>query len=609
MSYAVEKLNTVRVLDPLVNVSSERFYAVLSGGSRISWKPFTTNSFDESSFQFACPPPSPNIFVDRKVYLKTDVTINFTGTENAATPDGGIIQAGVDALRAYPLSSNMNVLTVTINNTAVSVNMSDTIRTLLRMHNPVQQRNQELSLSPSMQDQSQNYVDLMGGIRNPLSVYADSASGADEPRGGFLYSSFNPGPTGVTGPTSASLTTTLCEPLFLSPFLFGAGDDSAFLGVQTLDFNITWNANLARFWSHMLLPSNQNPATLSSVSVTFNNPVLLFKYITPSLLQRLPRSISYPYFSIDRYPTTPGTSLAAKQSGFVMASNNIQLKSIPRKIVIAARRQNSDEDFTTTDTYLSITAVNVNWNNESGLLSSATQQDLYNIAKKNGVNLSYSQWAGGYSFVSQSIANTSQIGLVGSVLPLEMGTDIALREDECPGMLGTYQLQVNATVTNINTLEAIVPTLYLIIISEGVFTVLDNRSVSQIGVVSKLDVIESRMSPYVDYNVLYNIHGGNFFSSIKSFGEKVLSGLKRVHDFAKQHKLLSRGLSAVSLIPQAAAVAGPAAQIARAVGYGDGGVLVDPSQWADYGPMQGSGRYKRGGKKMSRADLRKHIIM
>lgn len=218
MSYAVEKLNTVRVLDPLVNVSGERLYAVLSGGSRISWKPFTTNSFDNTSFQFACPPPSPNIFVDRKVYLKVDATITFTGTENVATPDGGIIQAGVDALRAYPLSSNMSTLTVTINNTAVSVNMSDTIRPLLHFHNHVDQRNQELSLSPSMMDQSQNYVDLMGGIRNPLSVYADSASGADEPRGAFLYNSFNPGPTGVTGPTSASLNVTLCEPLFLSPW-------------------------------------------------------------------------------------------------------------------------------------------------------------------------------------------------------------------------------------------------------------------------------------------------------------------------------------------------------------------------------------------------------
>lgn len=434
MSYAVEKLNTVRVLDPLVNVSQERLYAVLSGGSRVSWKPFTTNSFNNSSFQFACPPPSPNIFVDRKVYLKVDVSLDFTGTVNPNTPGGGIIQAGVDALRAYPLSSNMSVLTVTINNTAVSVNMSDTIRALLRYHNPVGQRNQELSLTPTMQDQSQNYVDVLGGVRNPLSVYADSASGADEPRGGFILNSWVGGTTGATGADSASVTCTLCEPLFLSPFLFGAGDDSAFLGVQTLDFNITWNANLSRIWSHMVLPANQNPATLNAPVVNFSNPVLLFKYITPSLLQKLPRSISYPYFSIDRYPTT---SLQAFTPNSIqtISSNNIQLKSIPRKIYVFARRQNSDESFLTTDTYFSIESVNVNWNNESGLLSSATKQDLYNISKKNGVNLSWSQWAGNYGFVGNTPANTQQIGLVGGVLCLEMGTDIALREDECPGEL------------------------------------------------------------------------------------------------------------------------------------------------------------------------------
>lgn len=360
----------------------------------------------------------------------------------------------------------------------------------------------------------------------------------------------------------------------------------------------------------MILPANQNPATLNAPTVTFNNPVLLFKYVTPSLLQKLPRSISYPYFSVDRYPTVASSALAP-DAQVILQSNNIQLKSIPRKIYFFARRQNSDESMTTTDTYFGIKNISVNWNNESGLLSSATQQDLYNISKKNGVNLSWSQWAGDYSFVGQTPANTSKIGLVGSIICLEMGTDIALREDECPGMLGTYQLQINATIKNINTVDTITPALYLIIVSEGVFTVLDNRSVSQIGVVSKMDVIDSRLSPFVDYNMLYNIHGGNFWSSLKSFGQKVLHGLERAHDFIKQHKLLSKGLSAASLIPQAAPFAGPASAVARTLGYGDGGVLVDPSQFAPYGPAEGAGRRKahkkRGGALMSRAELRDHI--
>lgn len=170
-------------------------------------------------------------------------------------------------------------------------------------------------------------------------------------------------------------------------------------------------------------------------------------------------------------------------------------------------------------------------------------------------------------------------------------------------------MQVNAQITNINTTDTILPSLYLLIVSEGVFTVLDNRSVSQIGVVSKLDVIGSRMSPFVDYNMLYNIHGGSFWSSLKSFGNKVLHGLERVHDFVKQNQLISKGLSAASLIPQAAAVAGPAATIARSLGYGDGGVLIDNSQFAPYGPYEGAGRrHKKGGKLMSRAALKHHIM-
>jgi len=209
--------------------------------------------------------------------------------------------------------------------------------------------------------------------------------------------------------------------------MFGLGDRAAFLGIQTMDFNITFIGNLARMWSHAA------GTTLTSVTVDLvtgpGSPTMLFNYITPSSLQPIPpRGVVYPYYTINRFPTD---SLAPIASGAAQTldSANIQLQSIPKRMYILARRKNSNETFLTTDTFFAIEGISVNWNNNSGLLSSATQQDLYRVSVRNGCNYSWPQWAG--RTVDLGPGNP-QRGLTGSVLCLEFGRDIGLGPMECP---------------------------------------------------------------------------------------------------------------------------------------------------------------------------------
>jgi hypothetical protein len=56
MSFAVNPLHTIRVLDPRINFGNPRQYAVVSGGTQVSWKPFMSTSYSNSSFNFSCPP-------------------------------------------------------------------------------------------------------------------------------------------------------------------------------------------------------------------------------------------------------------------------------------------------------------------------------------------------------------------------------------------------------------------------------------------------------------------------------------------------------------------------------------------------------------------------
>ena len=231
MSLAVKPLKTVQVLDPLIDLNEEKVYAILRGGSEVSYRTVTSTSYSNSAAQFTAPPPSPGVIVDRKIYMRMPVTIDFVGVSGGAGQS--LLQSGYDAFRAYPISSIMNVLNVMINNNSVSINMSDTITALLRYHNPNILKEYEYCLSPAMMDQSQNYIDLANTIRNPLSYYGDSNDGDVEGRGAFPYTVFN------NSETTAQVQAVLTEPLFLSPLIFGKGDRSGFIGVQNLSFTFT----------------------------------------------------------------------------------------------------------------------------------------------------------------------------------------------------------------------------------------------------------------------------------------------------------------------------------------------------------------------------------
>ena len=557
MSLGVASLQCQSVLDPRLNIDSIRRYNIFRGGKNISWKPVTSTSFSSSSIQITAPPPNPAIIVDREIYLLTSARLTFAGVKLANTP---LLQVGVsDALRAYPLSNGIiQTLQTTINNTSVSINMSDVIEPMLRYNVPETKRGKIFSMSPSMQDQYQEYAfhsssttnisNIYGGVnswatstmsgsaRNALGGYG-AISGDEMGRGGFssliVVSDTRTGTAGA-----AVVDVLLCEPLFLSPLLFG-GEGPGFIGVQTMDFNFTLS-NLERMWSRYdaydatPVPTNY----ISTINVTLGTgvfakaPTLLFNYITPGELMPIHREYVYPYFNIDRYPTAAisvaGTNLtslgAPAYTSVAVESNNIQLQSIPRRIYVFAREQNQDRLLVTniapvfpnvngtstsaqvftgpwgrSDSYAVINKIVLNYNNNAGLLSSASQQDLYRMAVNNGCQLSWNQFS----------------NEVGSVLALDFGKDIQLGDLEAPGKLMTSQLQMTVTIQNNSPITKNY-TLYVIVVSEGTFTIVDNRCITQIGVVSENDIFEaSKSQEHAPYTTIENIYGGDFFSGLK----------------------------------------------------------------------------------------------
>lgn len=533
MSFNLHPLKCILARDPIMELDHERYYAILKGGAQVSWRPITTTSISTSSIQFTAPPPSPKVVVDRKQLIELPMRLQLT----SSAPNANVLlRANYDAPRAYPIASITNTLQANINNTAVSMNVSDIIHGLLHYNTDACLKVHDYSMSAAYPDQSQEYNDLIGSIRNPLASYGDSNDEDVEHRGAVQFRVVE------NTASRATIDILVTEPIWLSPFYWGKGNAGGFYGVQTLDMNFTflpqpWN----RVWSHN--PSGINaPGVIDGGNLVFSNftsifatpfsfgsvvPQLLFKYITPNELQSIPNSIVYPYFNVDRYPND-FTSAIAPNSQTTLVSQNIQLKSIPRRMYIYARNNNATLQTSPrfTDTYLGITGIRINWNNYSGLLSNATPFDLYKMSVKNHCNLSYPQWSGGPVYQPGSL--TTLIGTVGSVLCIEFGTDIGLSDTECPGMLGTYQLQMEVNVTNVNQSNNITPCLYIVVVSEGTFTIENNRSISMIGVVSKQDVLNAKTMDClcVNYEMTQDVNGGDFMSGLKKFGSDVWHGIK-----------------------------------------------------------------------------------
>ena len=149
-------------------------------------------------------------------------------------------------------------------------------------------------------------------------------------------------------------------------------------------------------------------------------------------------------------------------------------------------------------------------------------------------------------------------------------------------------LQINVNAKNINNV-AIIPTLYVVVISEGTFTIEGlGKASTNIGVISSQDILDAKMSPFVNYRDIEEVNGGNFLSGLVNFGKDVLDKAKDVNKFLKDSKIIS---STLGVIPHPYAKA--AAPIASEWGYGDmdmgSGVMV-------------------GGKHMSRAELKRRAM-
>lgn len=601
MSLSYQKLNTIECRDERIIIDNKRDFAVLKGAADVTPKVYTTQSISQNNVSFTTLPPSSSTIVDRKVFLTICVRLSFVSLVQAGK---SVFNVNRDAPRSFPISSALDSLSCQINGTKVSVEMADIIQALMRFNTDAKLKTSDYSLTPTALDQSQSYGDLIGWVRNPLGIYGDSHEQTITGRGGANYNIVsnpsNPGPNPalLTGAVECRFT----EPLFLlTPFIFGKYQSGGLYNIQTLDWTFNWLTQAAnRMWSH----DDSDGSVFQSSTFTFGGqiggpnstgfsdpPSLLITWLSqPELSIMGPNmSITYPYFNLERLNTEYTGVAAITPAGpayRLYQSNNIQLKSIPRRMYIFMRQRNSDlyDNASNTDTFFAINNVNIQFNNRNGIFSTASQEQLYLTSVKNHCNMDWASWSGQALYSGNSNFVNKYYG-TGSICCFEFGTDIANQTPlQAPGVSGQFQLSVTVSAANLSS-KIINATLYIVPVYEGTFTIPHSGgALLQIGVLSSTDVLDAGKNGYVSYHDVQKVNGGgDFFSNIKDFF------VNKVAPFLRQSKIASNLARAIPVVGE------PISQSLRNLGYGEG----------EGGEIGG---FPIGGGPMERSRLRRRLM-
>ena len=553
-----------KLRDPQLDIVPRVYYAKM-GGSNITHNEYSAISSTNSQVVFSTTTPSVNVGLSRRMYWQMNVVVTFpAGIVAANLPTvADLLRSTSAGLRAYPCAYATDTLSLKLNNATITVNTADIIHATQRYGTNPDERNKFMSGSPSFPDEVSSYnaeAGLNAGARYPFSQYTTNVE--EISRQAFHWLSdvtIELAPVTVPATTRErvrSCVITLLEPLFVPPLNWTEKDVQALFGIQTIDITVQLASNLKnRIFSGIFQAAGYGQNSLSDavVSVGANGlkPILHVLYITPQSNEKIPEVLHYPYYEIGKYSTN-GASLFANKyavSGIRLdgcksstSVNNISLHSVPKRVYIYGAVRKSAYDSAVggqiPNIFARITKMSVNWNNQAGMLSSASEYDLYRMSVKNGCDQSWTEWT----------------TYTGGVLCLEPSTDLGLGLVEAPGSRGNYQLQYKIDYENLIYDDIVIPDepiankypydIFTVVINEGFMTINDATVSLDIGVLTEASIRDAEYAPHGTFNEISNLWGGGFFGDLwrgiktaarvgVKIAPDVISGIGKIAEVAK----------------------------------------------------------------------------
>ena len=548
---------------------------VLKGAKQYTTQEIAADNQSANSIQFTVTPPSQNTVMDRRIDLQYDLTVGFAVTGGGA---GQVLSAsncvGLDrrdmnvdvpeeiqrydkngvgipttqsvinnltasrggqtfSLRQFPMASITQNLVLNINGTHLSVAPRDYVHATLMYTSDEFRKNalHDVAAHPDtlFGKYSNIFADNEGAVAGAFDVENPMRNGdgrlGEQGRGNFISfvncSELN---AAALGTSVATVTLRITEPLFISPLNLAYGEGMT--NINQLKVDITFDASkLDRIFSSCAdeLGFRKHTAAnrVSTLTNTFvpDSAKLLMRYYTPQDDIRIPNEIVLPYHQVIRHTTQLGAALAYNTATTVSGSNR-RLNQIPEYLYLWVAKKQSNLDQTDSDCFADITNINIQFQNQVGILSNANEFQLLCIAQENGGD----------------IASLKEKRERGMCLRLKFGKDIPLPNNESSGTRGDYDIQIDVTCKHYNrdnqTLE--VNELY---VYNGHCVIAPNEARLQTGLLDIKDNIDAEdMGDKYSAGAYGDMAGGSVWGSIKGFFKKVPHYVEKGLDIANKAK-------------------------------------------------------------------------
>jgi len=629
MSYA--GIHSVLIKDPLIDTQAEHIAGIIDAGGHINYQRYTAQNVASNNIQLVMNPPSPDTIVSPAFLTHIVWQTQFT----AATPAAGgdlynylfpnedaippaVPTAGRPVMkgtpRSFPMSNTLINAIALVNGVQFNTNSAQYFSSLSRMGLlDTKTQNSCLSTTPSMLDSFLVYNASDNSLRNPFNTYATSQNFT--PRGTWnIVATRAAG--GLPNPTQCTVQFEIYEYLYLSPFI---NSRCGLVNVSQLNLNLQFSDS-NRIWSFdpSIIATAGPLGGLSWPSPAMTAFDVTVQHIVPKYHAN-PRDLVLDYneilplYSSGQLMEQPGKS-------YQFTINSFNLSATPRSIIMVCKptdavQQNGNSCAGLSDTFASLAGprqyfypvlpgnpyvasalaqsnpVNIIYKTQAGYLSACNPQALYAISQKNGLVMSWEEWA--YE--------------VGSVMVVSPALNFGLSCDDAPGALGINpQLTVTGTYYNNNPLTqtggpyatggqwgATQYVLYCFIVYQGVAKIAaDGMVTKSIALLNPHDIVEAeRAGSYLVREGSSIYGGGDLFGTIKGW-------LGKANDWLRQNRAISTAANALGAVgvPYASAVG----NAAHSLGYGAeagamGGAMAGRMPMA--GAMAGAmgGRRKRGG--------------
>jgi hypothetical protein len=371
----------------------------------------------------------------------------------------------------------------------------------------------------------------------------------------------------------------------ISPLLFGDAPDLAhpgFYGINQMQLTMQMDSAASRAYNFAIPAAG---ITKAVTSVAYFKSALQCRFLTASPSTILPELNAVPFYQSPIFVTTGSAALASGAS-VTIQSSNIQLSTIPDTMYIFARKQQSTLSNTDPDAYCTINNISINFNNLSGILASASQQQLWRCSQEAGSNQSFAEFSGLCNPVYDGSYNP--VGTCGSLLSLKFGKHVPISEDYySASSLGNFQIQCAVNVTNnlsvgTGVANTFTPELVFVFFNSGLCISQNGQSSIYTGLLNKQVVLDAKLQePTSKAEMARMVGGKGFFSRLKAALPSVSTIAKVLAPVAKKH-----------LAKQDSKLAQMAAQGLEAIGYG--GAI---SGGAMSGAAISGGMMMEGGKK------------